>query len=83
MPDKIHLIVATVVEKDSKFLMVKETKFGVQVIKQPAGHVEPGEDILQAAIRETMRKPAGKFQFAAFWVSLPILQRPMALPIIV
>ena len=33
--------------------MVKETEFGRSVINQPAGHVEPGEDIIDAAIRET------------------------------
>ena len=53
MPDKIHLTVATVVQRDDLFLMVKETEFGRTVINQPAGHVEPGEDIIDAAIRET------------------------------
>lgn len=53
MPDKIHLTVATIVEKDDQFLMVKETKAGIQYINQPAGHVEPGEDIIAAALRET------------------------------
>lgn len=53
MPDKIHLTVATVVKRDNLFLMVKETEFGHSVINQPAGHVEPGEDIIDAAIRET------------------------------
>ena len=53
MSDKIHLTVATVVERDDLFLMVKETEFGSSVINQPAGHVEPGEDIIDAAIRET------------------------------
>jgi ADP-ribose pyrophosphatase YjhB (NUDIX family) len=53
MPDKIHLTVATVVQRDNLFLMVKETEFGRNVINQPAGHVEPGEDIIDAAIRET------------------------------
>jgi 8-oxo-dGTP pyrophosphatase MutT (NUDIX family) len=56
MPDRIHLTVATVVEKDDRFLMVKETKFGRQVINQPAGHVQPGEDILRAAVRETLEE---------------------------
>ena len=56
MPDKIHLTVATVVEKDNLFLMVRETRDGVQVINQPAGHVEPGEDILHAALRETLEE---------------------------
>jgi ADP-ribose pyrophosphatase YjhB (NUDIX family) len=53
MPDKIHLTVATVVKRDNSFLMVKETEFGRSVINQPAGHVEPGEDIIDAAVRET------------------------------
>lgn len=53
MPDKIHLTVATVIEKDNRFLMVLETCNHRQVINQPAGHVEPGEEILDAALRET------------------------------
>ena len=53
MHDKIHLTVATVVQCNDLFLMVKETEFGRSVINQPAGHVEPGEDIIDAAIRET------------------------------
>ena len=53
MPDRIHLTVATVVEREGRFLMVKETKAGRQLINQPAGHVEPGEDIIAAALRET------------------------------
>ena len=51
MPNQIHLTVATIVEREGEFLMVKETKFGRQVINQPAGHVEPGEDIQAAALR--------------------------------
>lgn len=56
MPNSIHLTVATVVERDSKFLMVRETIDGEQVINQPAGHVEPGEDVMAAALRETMEE---------------------------
>ncbi|MDB3966775.1 NUDIX hydrolase [Porticoccaceae bacterium] len=66
MPDKIHLTVATVVEKDSRFLMVLETKAGQQVINQPAGHVEPGEDILQAALRETMEETGWQVTISGF-----------------
>lgn len=66
MPDRIHLTVATVIEKDNRFLMVKETKLGVQVINQPAGHVEPGEDILQAAIRETMEETGWEVSIRGF-----------------
>ncbi|MFL2499285.1 MAG: NUDIX hydrolase [Porticoccaceae bacterium] len=53
MPDKIHLTVATIVVKDNRYLMVKEIDNGQLVINQPAGHVETGEDIIDAAIRET------------------------------
>lgn len=66
MPDKIHLTVATVIEKDNKFLMVKETKDNVQVINQPAGHVEPGEDILQAALRETLEETGWEIAITGF-----------------
>jgi 8-oxo-dGTP pyrophosphatase MutT (NUDIX family) len=66
MPDKIHLTVATVVEKDNRFLMVKETTAGQQCINQPAGHVEPGEDILQAALRETMEETGWEVTITGF-----------------
>jgi 8-oxo-dGTP pyrophosphatase MutT (NUDIX family) len=38
----------------------------VQVINQPAGHVEPGEDILQAAIRETMEETGWEVSIRGF-----------------
>jgi len=66
MPDKIHLTVATVIEQDQRFLMVKETRNGQQVINQPAGHVEPGEDILQAALRETMEETGWRGTLTSF-----------------
>ena len=53
MPDKIHLTVATIVVRQDQYLMIKEIDSGKLVINQPAGHVEPGEDIIDAAIRET------------------------------
>jgi 8-oxo-dGTP pyrophosphatase MutT (NUDIX family) len=66
MPDKIHLTVATVIESDNSFLMVKETRYGKQVINQPAGHVEPGEDILQAAVRETLEETGWEVSITGF-----------------
>ena len=66
VPDKIHLTVATVVEKDNLFLMVRETRDGVQVINQPAGHVEPGEDILHAALRETLEETGWEVAITGF-----------------
>ena len=53
-----HVTVATVIEKDGKFLFVEEHTEGVThtVFNQPAGHVECGESIVEAAIRETMEE---------------------------
>ena len=66
MPDTIHLTVATVVERNGNFLMVRETKDGVQVINQPAGHVEPGEDVLAAALRETFEETGWEVKITGF-----------------
>ena len=53
-----HVTVATVVEKDGKFLFVEEHTEGVThtVFNQPAGHVEADETIIEAALRETMEE---------------------------
>lgn len=53
-----HITVACIVEKDGKFLMVKETKDGLTVYNQPAGHLEPKESLQQAAQRETLEETA-------------------------
>ncbi len=48
-----HLTVATIVERDGKFLLVEEKDGDRQVFNQPAGHVESGESLVMAAVRET------------------------------
>ena len=53
-----HITVATIVERASKFLMVKENSGGRLVYNQPAGHVEVKESLLDAAIRETLEETA-------------------------
>ncbi|MDN5870297.1 MAG: NUDIX hydrolase [Nitrococcus sp.] len=50
---KPHVTVAAVVERESRFLMVEETAEGRRVLNQPAGHLEPGESLLEAMVRET------------------------------
>jgi 8-oxo-dGTP pyrophosphatase MutT (NUDIX family) len=57
-----HATVAAIVEKDGKFLLVEERRlindrgeFGI-VYNQPAGHVDEGESIIAAAIRETLEE---------------------------
>ncbi|MBL0163205.1 MAG: NUDIX hydrolase [Xanthomonadales bacterium] len=48
-----HVTVATVVPMDGRYLLVEEIVHGRRVINQPAGHLEPGESLQAAAIRET------------------------------
>lgn len=51
-----HATVATVIEHDGKYLLVKENKPEGIVYNQPAGHIEAGESISEAAIRETLEE---------------------------
>jgi 8-oxo-dGTP pyrophosphatase MutT (NUDIX family) len=46
--------------------MVRETIDGEQVINQPAGHVEPGEDVIAAALRETMEETGWEVAISGF-----------------
>lgn len=55
---KPELTVATVIERDGRFLLVEEYVGGRAVLNQPAGHVEPNETILEAAVRETREETA-------------------------
>jgi ADP-ribose pyrophosphatase YjhB (NUDIX family) len=51
-----HVTVATVVEKNGKFLLVREISDGLEVYNQPAGHLEAGETLVAAAVRETQEE---------------------------
>lgn len=66
MPDQIHLTVATIIHRDGKFLMVRERDAGEDVINQPAGHVEPGETLQQAALRETLEETGWRVKLTGF-----------------
>jgi len=57
----IRLTVAAVVERDGRFLCVEERIDGVLRINQPAGHLEPGESLVQGVIRETLEETAHEF----------------------
>jgi len=51
-----HVTVATIVERDGRYLMVYEEADGRQVYNQPAGHLDPNESLTQAALRETLEE---------------------------
>ena len=58
---KPNVTVAAVVEHDGRFLLVEEdTPDGIR-LNQPAGHLDPGETPLDAAIRETLEETARAF----------------------
>jgi 8-oxo-dGTP pyrophosphatase MutT (NUDIX family) len=60
-----HVTVAAVVERDGRFLVVEEhTPAGLR-LNQPAGHLEAGETLTEAVIRETLEETAHSFAPAA------------------
>jgi 8-oxo-dGTP pyrophosphatase MutT (NUDIX family) len=58
--------VATVVNRNGLLLMVEERVNGVTVYNQPAGHLEPDESILHAAVRETLEETGWQVELNAF-----------------
>ena len=57
-----HVTVAAIVERQGRFLMVEEhTSDGIR-LNQPAGHLEAGESLLQAVVRETREETGQRFQ---------------------
>jgi 8-oxo-dGTP pyrophosphatase MutT (NUDIX family) len=56
-----EITVAAVAETDGRFLVVEERINRRRVINQPAGHVEPGETLLEAIVREVREETAWLF----------------------
>lgn len=75
-----HLTVAVVVahpHHPEQFLYVEEQSSNGAVISQPSGHVELGEDIIAAAVRETLEETAYQVKITDF-ISLQHWQKPTA-----
>ena len=58
--------VATVVVSDGRLLMVEESVRGRLVLNQPAGHLEPDERLVDAALRETREETGWDVCLTAF-----------------
>lgn len=58
---KPSVTVAAIIERDGRFLMVEEHSAGGLRINQPAGHLEPGESLIEAAVREALEESAHVF----------------------
>lgn len=61
-----RVTVATVVSRAGQLLLVEEEKAGRRVLNQPAGHLEPGESLLEAAVRETREETGWDVGLTAF-----------------
>jgi ADP-ribose pyrophosphatase YjhB (NUDIX family) len=59
---KPHVTVAALIESEGRFLMVQELISGRSVYNQPAGHLEDGETLIDAVIRETREETAWEFE---------------------
>src|SRR5688572_19968282 len=58
----VAAVVERVIERERRYLMVEELISGRLVLNQPAGHLEEGEGLIEAVIRETREETAWRLQ---------------------
>jgi len=58
---KVDFTVAAIAERDGRFLLVQERAARRVVLNQPAGHLEDGESLLEAVVREAREETAREF----------------------
>lgn len=58
---KPHATVAAIIARNDSYLLVEELIDGKKVINQPAGHLEDGESLLQAVVREVQEETGWAF----------------------
>lgn len=59
---KPNATVAAIGERDGRYLLVREQVDDRIVFNQPAGHLEPGETLQQAVIREALEETGYRFE---------------------
>ncbi len=77
MTDRLrcHVTVAAVIADAGRYLFVEERIQGRRVLNQPAGHLEAGEDLLQAIVRE-VREETGLDFLPESWLGCDLLRLP-------
>ena len=66
MENAPRITVACVIERDSRFLLVREKLASQIVYNQPSGHLEPREPLITAAIRETEEETGWRVEITQF-----------------
>jgi len=66
MPLKPDVTVAAITENEGRFLFVEESINRRLVFNQPAGHVENGETLIEAVVREVREETAWRFEPESF-----------------
>jgi phosphatase NudJ len=56
-----HVTVAAIIERDGRFLLVEEHSAEGLRLNNPAGHLEPGESLVQACVREALEETTYAF----------------------
>jgi 8-oxo-dGTP pyrophosphatase MutT (NUDIX family) len=59
---KPNVTVAAVIRRDGRYLLVEEDTEDGRRFNQPAGHLEAGETIVEAAVREVREETAYEFR---------------------
>lgn len=59
---KPNVTVAAVAERDGRFLVIEEDTTHGRLYNQPAGHLEPGESLVEAVAREALEESAYTFK---------------------
>ena len=59
---KPSVTVAAIVERDGRFLLVEEHTDRGRRFNQPAGHLDPGESLVEGVVRETLEETAYAFK---------------------
>jgi len=78
---KPNVTVAAVVEREGRFLLVEEQTAEGLRLNNPAGHLDPGESLVDACARETLEETAWSFRPTALvGVYLSRLPRPSGGP---
>lgn len=73
---KPHVTVAAIAERDGTFLIVEEEVDGQLVYNQPAGHLDPGESLIDAVVRETFEETAWTFEPEAL-IGIQLWRHPL------